>query len=441
MATYTDHHWVIPDVVKIYRRVGTPMFQVRMKHPEENGYIVRSTKKKTQAEAMQAAITMYGQLSYKIENQIEIRDYSFKDLFKLWWDVEKDSKSKARAKYILGTTNRYFIPFFLEHLQNKKLTALTDKDFDDYWIWRKAYWKTGAGIQAGETAKKRLNNHGKMRHSKLGNVAKEPSYKTLTMEKSVLKSIFWFGNRRGILDRNPYIKVPKPAGQKNKERARRPAFSEDEWKVLYTYLRRYVREGVQNRIDDVPARAHKLHIQQREMFRHYILFMGQSGLRPNEARQMRWRDIKTNPKNGLKYIQVRPTTKTGERDSYPVQSAFRTLERLKTLTSYNEPDDFVFTNQEGEPHTNFGKTLQKVLNDLGILKDEWGRARTVYSLRHMYATFRLELGDVGWQALADNMGTSPKMLFEHYRHVTTHQKSEELVHFAPRENKTEQNAL
>ncbi len=77
MATYTDHHWVIPDVVKIYRRVGTPMFQVRMKHPEENGYIVRSTKKKTQAEAIQAAITMYGQLSYKIENQIEIRDYSF----------------------------------------------------------------------------------------------------------------------------------------------------------------------------------------------------------------------------------------------------------------------------------------------------------------------------------------------------------------------------
>lgn len=432
VSTYTDHHWVIEDLVKIYRRNGSAVFQVRMKHPQGPGYVVRSTKKKNLPEARSAALKLFGELSYKIDNDIEIREYSFKDLFNLWWGVEQGNKSEARAKYILGTAKRYFIPFFLGHLRNKKLTALTDKDFDEYWIWRKGYWRSVQGKKNLTIANRRLNNRGDNRHSKKGNVALDPAYKSLQMEQGLLKSIFWFAHRRGILDRNPYIKVPRPAGVRNKEKARRPSFTEEEWKQIYTYLRTWARQGISE-----GSRAHKLHQRQRQMLRHYILFMGQSGLRPNEARQMRWRDIKTNPKNGLKYIQVRPTTKTGERSCYPVQRAFDTLERLNKITDFCELDDYVFTNAKGEPHKDFGSTFKSVLEDLGLLYDEWGRRRTVYSLRHMYATFRLELGDVSFQVLADNMGTSPKMLFEHYRHITTHQKSVELVSIAPRENKAE----
>jgi integrase len=54
-----------------------------------------------------------------------------------------------------------------------------------------------------------------------------------------------------------------------------------------------------------------------------------------------------------------------------------------------------------------------MLKKAGLLKDSIGRERTIYSLRHTYATFRLENGtNVYW--LKQNMGTSVQMIERHY---------------------------
>ncbi len=54
-----------------------------------------------------------------------------------------------------------------------------------------------------------------------------------------------------------------------------------------------------------------------------------------------------------------------------------------------------------------------MLEKAGLLKDSIGRERTIYSLRHTYATFRLENGTkVYW--LKQNMGTSVQMIERHY---------------------------
>ena len=52
--------------------------------------------------------------------------------------------------------------------------------------------------------------------------------------------------------------------------------------------------------------------------------------------------------------------------------------------------------------------------------------RTIYSLRHTYATFRLLYGNANIEDLAQNMGTSPQQIFNHYRHITIRQKAPEL---------------
>ena len=108
MTTYKNHHVVIPDQVIVYQRARSSLYQARLKHPTENGYIVKSTKKKDLSDAIKTAIKMYGELSYKIERDIEIKEYSFRDLYKLWWETERETKSEARAKYIEGTAKRYF---------------------------------------------------------------------------------------------------------------------------------------------------------------------------------------------------------------------------------------------------------------------------------------------------------------------------------------------
>ena len=439
MSSYQNHKWIIADEVMIYQREGSPKWQMRLKIPEKTGYIVKSTKQRDELLAEDVARREFSALTYKIENNLEIEIYDFEKLYNTWWKLERPSKSVARSKYIEGTVDRYFIPYFTNVLSKRSITSLTDSDFDAYWPWRISYWESAEGQEILEKATKRRNNRGEQRHSKKGNVIKKrPADKTLQMEQSVLKQIFWWGHRRGIINKLPLIKAPKDPTKKNLQVARRPTFELDEWRTLYRYMRDWVKgeqvgkqprkNGIFAKTTSVVKRPHALHIFQRNLIRDYVLFLANSGLRPNEARQVRWRDIKTNSE-GHKYIYVRPTTKTGERDTFPLRHAFRYLERIKERTDYRGEDDLVFGNREGQAVENFGRTFKQVLKDTNLLYDSEGRTRTIYSLRHFYATQRLssKTKPIRMEVLAQNLGTSPEMVFRHYRHLTTHQFAEVLT--------------
>lgn len=236
-----------------------------------------------------------------------------------------------------------------------------------------------------------------------------------------------WANSNGLIGRMPIVKAPK--FQKNQGTIRRPAFEFDEWQKLYRYLRDWVKEEYDPTVDS-KRRPHSLHRWQRELIRAYILFMGTSGLRPNEARQLRWKDLEDyiDP-DGVEHLvlHISPTTKTGQRECVPLRSAVRYLKRIKEQSPHTEPDDLIFCDRDGNGIDNFGKTFKKVLTDIDLLEDRFGRTRTIYSLRHTYATFRLLYGHAKIEDLAQNMGTSPTQIFNHYRHITTRQKATELA--------------
>ena len=54
-----------------------------------------------------------------------------------------------------------------------------------------------------------------------------------------------------------------------------------------------------------------------------------------------------------------------------------------------------------------------MLDSFDQLYDKQGKKRTIYSLRHTYATFRLE-NNVDIYHLARQMGTSSSMIMNHY---------------------------
>ncbi len=62
------------------------------------------------------------------------------------------------------------------------------------------------------------------------------------------------------------------------------------------------------------------------------------------------------------------------------------------------------------------KAFDSMLDDLNLKKNSMGKSRTLYSLRHMYATFRLS-EEVSPFLLARQMGTSVEMLEQHYGQV------------------------
>jgi integrase len=67
-----------------------------------------------------------------------------------------------------------------------------------------------------------------------------------------------------------------------------------------------------------------------------------------------------------------------------------------------------------------------LLDAAGVTEDSHGDRRSIYSLRHTYATFRIQEG-VNHYILAKNMGTSVEMLEKHYGHTTNVTSAAELT--------------
>ena len=63
----------------------------------------------------------------------------------------------------------------------------------------------------------------------------------------------------------------------------------------------------------------------------------------------------------------------------------------------------------------------------GLLYDKDGDKRSLYSLRHTFATLRLEKGDVSIYDLAMNMGCKVAQIENHYSHVLTQQRRHEIT--------------
>ncbi|MEP4067751.1 MAG: site-specific integrase, partial [Sulfitobacter sp.] len=63
----------------------------------------------------------------------------------------------------------------------------------------------------------------------------------------------------------------------------------------------------------------------------------------------------------------------------------------------------------------------------GLLFDRDGDKRSLNSLRHTYATLRLEKGDVSVYDLAINMGCKVKQIETHYSHVVSKQRRQQIT--------------
>ena len=78
----------------------------------------------------------------------------------------------------------------------------------------------------------------------------------------------------------------------------------------------------------------------------------------------------------------------------------------------------VFRFGSGYQPRSFIGAFRRLLKDGGLLEDHAGRRRTLYRLRHTYATVALVSGEVDIHTLSRQMGTSVAMLERHYSKLT-----------------------
>ena len=179
------------------------------------------------------------------------------------------------------------------------------------------------------------------------------------------------------------------------------------------------------------------------MLTNYVLILANTGIRVGEARGLRWRDIESEPASDPSEadIIVHVKGKTGSREvvarTPEVQAYFNRIWELRCEELGDKKpskEDLVFCHRNGTAIHSFKKGFMTLITEAGVEKDREGEKRTIYSLRHTYATFRLQEG-VNHFVLARNMGTSVKMLEQFYGHTSNCAMASELTKSRTKEKK------
>lgn len=172
----------------------------------------------------------------------------------------------------------------------------------------------------------------------------------------------------------------------------------------------------------------------REMLRFFVLVAASSGCRPHEIAgdrrgSLRWRDVvfkdvlvqvsmshrEPTPKT-VAILKVRELTKTGER-SVPMAGG-KYLKQVKAWSRFTNPDDYVFCDQYGiragmPPYMD---SLRLQWREL-MRRMQFTRFKPdLYSLRHFFATQRLQSGAPPY-LIAKALGHSITELTTVYSHV------------------------
>ncbi|MGR9323364.1 tyrosine-type recombinase/integrase [Rhizobium leguminosarum] len=228
---------------------------------------------------------------------------------------------------------------------------------------------------------------------------KPPAKNTLHQEIVTLRQVLKTAIRHGWLTHLPDLSMPYRSAEKISHRA---WFSGDEYKRLYTATR--------NRVDRHENGRFQWHAEQ---LHDYVLFMANTGLRPDEANRLQYRDVEIviDEETGetILLIQVRGKRGVGYCKSMP--SAVFPFERL-LQRNLPKPEDLIFTGS----HV---MMFNAILEEEGLKFDREGNRRTAYSLRHTYICLRLMEGADIYQ-VAKNCRTSVEMIEKYYAsHIST----------------------
>jgi integrase len=419
--------------VKSHRK---PTWYMKLKVGGRKKFIDRSTKLTIYEDAYTFARKEYDRLRNAVALGHAIDDYTFEKHWDDWYqrNITNGTWRPDRQRWHKNLAARYYKAYFrYEDGKSMRLNDITAQVAHGYWDWRIAYWSTHQGEKLQEYNPKRR----KAKTITTQNVAKVPSKKTLEMDKTAINQILNDARERGRLQQIYKLKAPSDQRPSN----RRPHFEPDEHQSMVQYLRSYrdVRGCFKG---DKLNSWHKL---QRNQLYHFVIFMLNSGLRPGEARQMRWRDILFDQKidqfdETICVVGVRKATKKSQnRDVQTQPNANKTLREWRKKTPYAGQNDLVWFGQQQtddgrpKPITSLNKSFQTFLsrvpvegNSSGLLYNKENEKRCVYSLRHTYATVRRH-NNVSWEDLSLNMGCDPKELRNHYDHSTSNSRRDDIV--------------
>lgn len=398
-------HSILGGEAYIYLREGSPYWQAATFLEGRNLRI--STKEDSLARAKDVATDWYlGLKGLHRRGEIKKNEKTFREAAEHW---EREFKLITEGQRNPGYVHRqvehlrvYLIPFFGE----LGLSEVTAGKIQDYRIWRR---------------EKAIAKHGK-----------PPARSTIHHEIVVLRQTLKCALRHRWLDHIPDFSEPYRASGKVSHRA---WFSKDEYKRLYEATRARAQKPKNNRFRWECEQLHDL-----------VLFVANSGVRPDEAKRLQFRDVEivhdADTDEVILQIQVRGKRGVGYcKSTTGAVPPFRRLQsRLRPLRLQpdSESEDECLNidvdgQNDNEDNSSWSKPestelifprlhrglFNTVLDELNLKTDREGQRRTLYSLRHTYICFRLLEGADIYQ-IAKNCRTSVEMIEKFYAaHIAT----------------------
>ena len=363
-----EKHSLMGGKVHLYRRENSNQWQCSAYFSGKNWRV--STKEDSLSHAKDFAEDWYLELKGKSRaGELKVGKTFQHAADKFLVEYEVITEGERSPKYVIGVRDRlrvHLLPFF----GKKTLAEITPGLVQDYRIHR-------------ATSRK---------HKKTGEPLR-PSRSTLQQEIVVLRGVLKTATRHGWLPYLPDISVPYKTSGKIVHRA---WFSPAEYKQLYEATRERAKNPKNQRWKEACERMHD-----------YVLFMANTGLRPDEAGHLQFRDVAivTDEATGERILEIEVRGKRGVGYCKSMTGAILPLERLRKRKDA-QPADLIFGKVQRD-------LFNTILDELNLKFDREGNRRTSYSLRHTYICMRLMEGADIYQ-IAKNCRTSVEMIEKFY---------------------------
>ena len=392
-------HSIFDNKIQLYRRPNSPFWwaSCSVKGNQKRS----STEEESLAHAKDVARDWYLGLLGKYRSGELVEGKLFKlASAKFISEFETLTEGERSKVYVDGhrfRINRHLDPFFGE----TPLPAITDSKIQEYRVHR---MKTGMS-RKDQARKLKLEKEAGRSIAEFER-SKPPARTTLHQEMVCLRQILKTAKREGWIAQLPDMSSPYKSSKKVEHRA---WFSLDEYRKLY--------KATQRRRNNPPRERWRWAYEQMHDF---VLIMTNTGLRPDEALRLQFRDVEIiqDADSGETILLIHLRGKRGEGICKSMPNAVRPFTRLRdrkraSITETNakimalpKPDDLLFPTSQHE-------LLNAILEEEGLKFDREGRPRTAYSLRHTYICFRLlERADI--YQVAKNCHTSVEMIQKYY---------------------------
>lgn len=380
--------------VVVYRRSRSLLYQCRYKLADGSWYR-QSTRKASVEHAIAAACNLYDEARYRQRLGLAHQTHTFAQiaaitLAELRLKIDASTGRTAYTDYV-SCIEKYFLPYFAE----KRLEELSYTDIQQFEAWRNRQMR------------------------------RVPKTSTLMNFASAWNKLLSVAVARGYISER--VPVPKLTTRGEKGTTR-PAFSEEEITKLLAFMQTWQHGGTRDSEREI-----------RQLLRDYVEMLLLTGMRHGtEAMGICWRHIEWHTDKGVRYLRIWVDGKTGGRWLIAKHRAVDVLKRLharQTDVKHLAFEDMLTTRithklfriSDGYQPVSLNGTFRRLMRDTGMLKNEEGQTRTLYSLRHTYATFELLRNSTDIHTLSKQMGNSAAMIEKHYSKLTATMAAERLA--------------